>query len=740
MTSWLMALVLATVPTPALARNDYGVPIIHAPTVREAFVLQGYAVAQDRLWQMERTRRLARGRMAAAFGPSFVRSDAEVLQTGYSDAELRAQFEAMRPESRALVEAYAEGVNRWIAEAQHNGRLPKGYAEANLRPEPWDVLDTVAICVHVGRLFGRGGAGELRNFALLRYLSTQPCKDRVLDVFDDFAWYNDSRSIPTVSPTEDPLAKDHPRFSAPSRSQTRQQWEQLPKLGLLELAPAIRLAERTETREAAIRTASPFQFGSYCIVVGASRSATGRPLLLSGPQMGFSIPSIGHEVAISAPGYTVSGLDVPGIPGVVVGVTPLLAWGLTSGVADTDDIFWAKTVGPDQIEFGDQRRPLRTESRQIEGTDQKIEVKRTEWGPVVLESKGEGVVFFRRSTLWMREMQSFDAMLDIPRVRNAKEMDQLLSRVGLSFNAFFATADGDIGWRYCGHVPIRAPGVDPRLPQRASPATDWQGRIPWRQMPRVDNPKNGLITNWNNKPASWWPNFDTPVWGRVFRNETLNRFLRSTRISVPDLEFAAWSIARVDDTADHFMPMIRAALDPEPSALPDRRAWAYLQAYRGWDLEGSQGAVIYKALLRALREELFVGSVGNMLTPELFQTAIQPSLLLEAMEGKTKYPYLGRRRRDDVIRAAFTKAVERLAASMGTDPGEWQYVPGGINAPDGPPIPYSNRGSYIQIVEMGDRPVGRSVLPPGVAESGAHSADQVPLARSWTYKRMPLTP
>lgn len=740
MTSWLASFLLVAAPAPSLTRSDFGVPIIHASTVREAFVLQGYAVAQDRLWQIERSRRLARGRMSAAFGASFARSDAEAIRTGYSDAELRAQFDAMRPASRDLWEAYAEGVNRWIEEAKRSGRLPKGYAEANLEAEPWDILDSVAISVHVGRLFGRGGAGELRNFALLQYLSTQPSKDRLLDVFDDFAWHNDPRSIPTVSPQDDPLSRNHPSFPVPSRKQTQQQWEQLPKVSLLELAPAIRLAERTEMRDAASRTAAPYQFGSYCIVVGPDRSATGRPLLLSGPQMGFSIPSIGHEIAMSAPGYTVSGLDVPGIPGVVVGVTPRLAWGLTSGVADTDDVFWAKAVGNDSIEFGDQKMPLRTTTRQIEGTDQRLEVKRTDWGPVVLESKTEGVVFIRRSAVWMKELESFDAMLDLPRARNVKDLDRTLSQVGLSFNFFFATSDGDIGWRYCGHVPIRAPGVDPRLPQRASPATDWRGRIPWDQMPRVDNPKSGLITNWNNKPAAWWPNFDTPVWGRIFRNEALNRFLRPSRISVPDLEFAAWSIARVDDSASHFLPIIRAALRDEPASVPERQALAYLRAYDGWDLEGSQGAVIYKAVLRALREGLFVGAVGTMLTPELFQTAIQPSLLLDALEGKTKYAFLGGRKRADVIRDAFARAVERLTTTMGPDPGAWQFVPAGINVPDGPPIPYSNRGSYIQIVEVGDRPVGRSVLPPGVSESGPHSADQVPLARAWTFKRMPLAP
>jgi penicillin amidase len=250
------------------------------------------------------------------------------------------------------------------------------------------------------------------------------------------------------------------------------------------------------------------------------------------------------------------------------------------------------------------------------------------------------------------------------------------------------------------------------------------------------NPKNGLIVNWNNKPTPWWENADTPAWGAIFRNQVLADQLRMPKIGIEDIELAAWKIARAEEDGAFLMPFIHDAL----KAKPDLPALRYLAAYDGLALAGSIGARIYRAVVQATREELFLSATGNMLSMDLFNQAAQPSVMLKALTGRTKFDYLAKRRPVEIVGKAIDIALQRLKTSLGPDLQAWRFVPGSIAVADGPPIPYSNRGSYIQIIELAETVRGRNVLPPGVSESGPHASDQVGLARAWLYKPMRAAP
>src|SRR5206468_4105699 len=117
----------------------------------------------------------------------------------------------------------------------------------------------------------------------------------------------------------------------PDRAATEKHLAMLPKMGVLDLLPGIRLATNEDSKLMAEQVSAPYKWGSYAVVVGPSRSMTGAPILLGGPQMGHRQPSILHEMSIDAPGLSVVGVDVPGAPGIVAGKTEQLAWTLTSG-------------------------------------------------------------------------------------------------------------------------------------------------------------------------------------------------------------------------------------------------------------------------------------------------------------------------------------------------------------------------------------------------------------------------
>ncbi|HJP83645.1 MAG TPA: penicillin acylase family protein, partial [Fimbriimonadaceae bacterium] len=142
--------VLVIAPAPTIDRDEYGVPHIKASTIEQAFFEAGYAVAQDRLWQMENSRRVARGRMAEAFGPNFAASDREVLAQAYTDQELDEQIaRGLDARSQTILREYVRGVNAWIGEATAKNLLPPGYSQNGLKPEPWTERDSAAITIRL---------------------------------------------------------------------------------------------------------------------------------------------------------------------------------------------------------------------------------------------------------------------------------------------------------------------------------------------------------------------------------------------------------------------------------------------------------------------------------------------------------------------------------------------------------------------------------------------------------------
>ncbi len=716
-------------------RDSYGVPTIAAPSEPLAYEAMGYAVAQDRLWQMESSRRIARGRMAEVVGSSAVASDIQVIKTGYTDDELQVQFDGMRAKTRDNWVAYAKGVNRYIEDARAAGKLPKQYGEYKLSPEPWSVVDSAAIATMMSARFGSGGGYELVQWAASKYLQTQKCADRYLDVMDDIAWQNDPAS-PTTVAKEDEGQCTPMQFPIATRADTSRQLTALPAASLLELLPAIRIAYSEPTIDLAMQYSAPFKVGSYAVVVSGKRSRTGVPLLLGAPQMGHGSPSIVHEVVMKTPTLKVRGLDVPGVPGVLIGSTPTAAWTLTTGVADTTDIFVSTRSG-DGLAYGSGKLAIQRSSRvlKVRGEpDQDVARQRTEFGPVIHEVASSKSVFVRRSTIWMRELQTYDQASDLGRCRTAKDVLEIGRNISLGFNLFFATQSGETGWVYCGLLPKRADGVDARFPTPLTPELNWRGAESIGAAVHVVNPKSGLLSNWNNKPISWWPNLDTPAWGALFRVDALRAAIPNSQLGPSDLEDVTPRIAKSDDaTLGAFLPTLRKALKtPFGEEVADTAARELL----GWDARntaGSVGARIYSQWVREMRTLIFAEQTGNFMSQSTFDQATQPSVILRAIQRRTKYDFLGERDPVSLARTAFENVVKQLSKAD-RRVGTWRYSPSVMNYAGQTPVPYNNRGTFIQIAELGKQVSVRSITAPGISETEPHANDQVPLARGFMFK------
>jgi len=721
----LSVVLFAHVAAGSIARDSYGVPTIEAESPRQAFRLLGKAIAEDRLWQMEMSRHLFRGKMCELTGSKGIASDKDILRTAYTDQELQEQLSKLSPMARDAFAGYAEGVNDTIQARSASGTLPPGYAQMGFKPEPWTTTDSAAIAVGLARRFGAGGAGEIRNLFAVNYLQTQKCKANYLDVLDDFLWQNEGDSPCTLQgPDTPPEPKGF--FPTISRGGTQKHLAQLPAPGLGELMPGLRLMQHEESTKVAMQMGVPYKTGSYCIVVDKKHSATGENLLLSGPQMGHTSPSIVAEAALEAPGLKVAGITVPGIPTILIGHTPNFAWGLTTGVQDTQDIFFSPRLGESTYAFQGKSKALTSVTFTLHPKGEApvdVVQYRTHYGPVVIDSPTTKTVFSLKSSFWGKELEAYSQVLAMYSLTSAQQLAKHAEKIPVGFNLFFATQK-DIGYAYCGIMPRRSAQVDPRFPVPGTGAYDWQGTVPCATLVHSINPGKGILLNWNNKPVSWWPNLDTPVWGSLFRNQLLWDQLPKTSIKPEDLIGTVQRASHYDDQTENWFrqPFLKyvAGSDAESAAK------LAIMGFNGEQTKGDAAPVLMGAFVEELRKSIFVPHVGNLFLPDFFNAAIQPSLIKRAIEGGTRYDFFVGRDRGQVILDAFKAASKRVAGKT--------FIPGVIRYDADHVAEYGNRGTYIQLVQLEQNPFVRTILGPGQAESGAHQWDQVPLVQEWKPK------
>jgi penicillin amidase len=727
-----LAAVVLGLQSPAIERDDWGVPRIKATSVSQAFYGHGMAQAQDRLWQMELSRSSAQGRLAELIGSAGVASDKTVLKRAYTTDEVQAQIDSLSDEGQDSFRAFADGVNSVMKSREAAGTLPPGYGGAV--PRPWAPVDSAAIAINMLQYFGAGGAGELRGLAFLEYLKMQPAKDKKLDVFDDLLWLQEPSSPTTLKAEDDKWKDSPPKFPMPTRAETEAHLASLPKASIFELAAVLTALDVDESKLYAKSNGLPHKWGSYAIAVGSSRSKSGKALLLTAPQMGHTNPSVVHEVMFDAPGLQVAGMAVPGVPGVIIGNSVHAAWGMTSGVMDIEDIFVSR-LSPDD----DQKYVYGSETRDVQrvvfkrsikgGGEFTVEQERTHHGPVMLRSGVGSALYSRQSAMAGRELSTFDAFFNAYRAKGAGEILDVIGKVPASFNFFVADTAGNIGWRYAGAFPVRAEGLDPRLPTPSDPANEWKGFFSADQMPHVVNPKSGLLSNWNNKPATWWPNQDPPVSGELFRSSVLEDAIPGGKLDTADLGKAAWTIARKETgSSGAFGKMFIAAAE-----RTDAPGSSTMSKFDGWSLDKTGAPLVYSEAVKALRTEVFKPHIGTLLQPALFEQAVQTSVIWRAINGQTIYNFLEGRDADSVVDKALTTTLAKLARSE-SDPEKWSFRASRISVEGEESILYHNRGTYIQISEMTSPPAAKAVASPGIAETGDHSTDQAKLARNWAYK------
>src|SRR4051794_7814759 len=476
-----------------ITRDSFGVPDIHAGNDRDVWFGAGYAVAQDRLVQLELFRRGTKGTLAAVLGKSQLQSDIVARRDYYTDAELRRMIKRLPRSLRARLSAYADGVNAWAAKVRSDRSLqPQEFALLHLTFATWKPIDSVRVGIQLARTIPSSDGAELDNWQMLRAVGAKR--------FDRLLPLRRSGQVSTVPRSNGRFPSDPGRSRADERAGFRRS-----RAFLRSVKAPTPVASTSQVGAAGLL---PLHGGSNAWAV---RGPGKKAYLFTGPQLGFTLPEQLHELEVHRPGLDARGVTPPGLPLIGIGRNAHIAWGLTSGLSDDDDLYAERLAGKERYRFHDKVRRMRcrTETFQVAGAKaDKERFCRTVHGPVQ-ERAGKAVAFARRYAIWGRELGTLEGLAALDEAGSVKQAGRAIAQVTWNENTMVADDQGNIDWWHPGLLPVRPKRWDERLPFPGTGRAEWRGFLRVSQRPHAINPKRGWLANWNNMPSVGWTNGDT---------------------------------------------------------------------------------------------------------------------------------------------------------------------------------------------------------------------------------------
>jgi acyl-homoserine lactone acylase PvdQ len=640
-----------------IARSSYGVPTITGTSQARMWFGAGWAQAQDRMVQLELTRRAVEGTLSAIFGPSELSQDETARTFFYTPAELTAQFRSLPAATRMAVTEFSAGINAYEASAYTSAtseqqKVPYEFfvlgkllgLSGPYQPAAWQPEDTVAIGNYLAREFGGGGGSELTNLQFLQYLENELIKtgskspfSTAAAIFNDSRW-TDDLTAPTTVP-QPPLAP--PGGAAPAKADAAllHAAAALPALShaVLAKAAAKLAADRATILKTGVSLRVLSHGGSNAIAVAPWRSADHHALLWGAPQEGFGTPSVDGEEYLHAPGYDAGGMYITGEPFILIGRNANIAWTTTSEELVDQRIYIEHNVNyaasPPTYEFDGKQVPMQAipETIQVAGQPPvSFPVLRTIDGPVVLADPADGVAISVRFASWNRETGTLTGFSQLGGDATLAQFRHSMSLVTTLHNFLYADQRGNIAYFGDGLVPIEPRGVDPRLPGAGDGTQQWTGFVPFAQMPHSINPRQGFLDNWNTKPsqqAFYQQNSGDEYWGTIFRSQLISQLAKaSTSISIKYLEGIEHAVGTIDNgdntrpAARYFIPYLVSAYqalvkagDPlvSPATHPDLGpAIGALEHWNGVTTLGSPAMSIFMNFLEAYEHNVFEGGLN----------------------------------------------------------------------------------------------------------------------------------
>ena len=502
-------------------RDHWGIPHIRASSVEDLAEAQGYVMAQDRLWQMDLLRRVGRGQLSEILGTRTLAIDKQFRTFGFSRAADR-DVSLMDKDSRAIMEAYARGVNRFIE--THANNLPLEFSLLRYKPQPWQPSDSLVISGYMYNTLTNFWQRKLNRAKVTARVGP----DRAKHLFSDEAAMdhfvvgdpnnpndgsqNSQASSDDEDDDDDDMEPDAVIKAGLSNPASRP--EQFADLTSALCNSVLSFLERSQTE---IRQG----LGSNNWVVSGAHTATGKPILANDTHLELSLPPIWYQVHLTAPGWNLKGFTLPGAPLVIIGHNDRIAWGFTNNGADVQDLYIEtfNPASPDEyrVKRSWSKAQVFDEIIRVKGQpDEHLKVVVTRHGPIVHEEDDKSYALkwtalepggLANTYNWLGKAQNWHEFRDI------------MKRVwGPGQNAVYADVDGNIGYIMAARVPVRKKGHGEVPVPGDTDDYEWTGYIPFDQLPQALNPDSGFIVTANARVVG--PNYKpylTDRWEEPYR-------------------------------------------------------------------------------------------------------------------------------------------------------------------------------------------------------------------------------
>jgi len=627
-----------------VVRDSLGIPHIKAGSVHDAFFAQGFVHAQDRLWHMEYDRRRAAGRWAECVGPAGVDQDILTRRLGLATSA-KADYAALNAEARAVLEAYAAGINVFI---QTTPALPIEYQLLGETPEPWEPWHSCAVFKVRHAMMGAFGS-KLWRLRLLKSLGA--------------GWVDRLRTA---------SGEDSPLMVPPGAT-----YEDVPDgIGASESLTALVLG------------LGDVDGGSNNWVLHGSRTASGKPLLAGDPHRAIDVPNVYYQNHIMCPEFDAIGYSFVGSPGIThFGHNEHVAWGVTTANSDSRDFFIEKFApgDPSRYAFKGEWLPAkqRRETITVRGADPvEVEVTTTQHGPVVIGDPASGWALALAYASIREPNCTFDALLPMLRAQTVDELDEAKrSWVDPDNNFVMADTSGNIGYLTRGQIPVRSM-ENAWLPVPGwTGEHEWQGLVPFEEMPRARNPEQGFIATANQRIVG--PDFPHHIsldWAPPYRAARVNARLRPLTAATP----ADMAVVHADTVSIPSQAFINLARAIKPQNAASSEARDRVLAWDGTMRPTDVGATLYAVW----REEITAAILANPLFAPLAATggvwALQPAqdVSLAQRFRNVFYGLLVQRDAsvlppgetwESIGATALSAAVAWLTETLGADQGTWEW-------------------------------------------------------------------
>lgn len=665
-------------------RDKAGIPHIYASTEHDLFFAQGYVHAQDRFWQMDFQRHVGSGRLSELLGSATIETDRFLRTMGW-ERVAQQELETMDARARAMLEAYAEGVNAYIAEHKGTGAsleyLFLNILNSNYEAEPWTPINTLVWAKAMAWDLRDNMDSEIERAILLNQFPPE----RVAELFPaypdeapiivpDFVISESSAALPSTATTAATMPNE-----------------------------ALTLFEGVDAQIAVldqILGGNPeAELGSNSWVISGDLSATGAPLMANDPHLDASIPSIWYQNGLHCRPvgpdcqFETVGVSFVGAPGIIIGHNARIAWGFTNLGPDVMDLFVIK-VNPEnknQYEMNGKWVDMEVIPDRIVvagGENVSLFVRITQFGPIISDSYGDLTDFDQTAGIelpdnydialsWtaLEPGRTFESIFRLNRAQNFDEFREAASYyVVPSQNLLYADVDGNIGYQMPGHIPVRAAG-DGRLP--APGWTDeyaWTGYIPFEELPYALNPASGYIVAANNAVVSEaYPYQITDQW---------DLGNRATRI-VDMIEAANGPIDADYYQMMHADSMNLGALDMIPYlaelSFDDDKLTRLRDSMLTWDGQqtiSSADAAVFNAFLMNLLAQTFHDELPEAYWPGGGNRwyAVYETLLADPQNAWWDDVSTSEvENRDDILRSSFAAGITELEARLGDDASKWAW-------------------------------------------------------------------